>query len=195
MNFDPTHIKGILIDLDNTLYDYLPCNEAGKQAAFELLARSLSRTTPEIGRHFEIARKNVKTRLQREIGYETAASHSRLLYFQTMIEDLAHKSNPSLTKEADKIFWDNYLSTMTLLPGALDFLKILNAQKKRVAIVTDMMHSIQLKKLCHLQIDNHIDVIVSSEEVGKDKPHPASTLLALQKIKCTPRESVFIGES
>ncbi len=194
MQLNPHNIKGILLDLDDTLYSYPPCNEAGTRAACAFLADHFEQSETTIQSAYKTARENVKEKNFKEAGYQTASSHSRLLYFQELIESLAKKSMPALVLQVHTIFWDAYFSKMHLFPGAEKFLKNMRKQGRQIAIVTNMVHDIQLKKLQRLEIASMVDYVVSSEQSGRDKPHPASLLLALKKMRCTPRETVFIGE-
>ena len=71
----------VLLDLDNTLYEYAPCNAAGQAAAASLAHQLLNLSRGDFDRCFAQARKETKARLA-----ETGSSHSRLLYFQRTIE-------------------------------------------------------------------------------------------------------------
>src|SRR3989344_2513930 len=92
--------KAILLDLDDTLYSYKTCNEAGKKAAFLYLSRKLKQGGRDVKSAFERARVSVKHRIP-----WAGASHSRLLYFQNCIEFLTDKSNAPLALQAEKTFW------------------------------------------------------------------------------------------
>ncbi len=117
-----------------------------------------------------------------------------MLYLQKAIEELAGKTNPELTLAAERVFWDAYLARMILFPGVLQFLKRAKAQKKVIAIVTDMTAQIQLKKVVQLGIVHLVDFLITSEEAGRDKPDPAALQLALKKTRLSAHETVMVGE-
>ena len=187
--------KGIFLDLDDTLYEYAPCNTAGNAAVVTFLAERLGADQEKVLQSFTTARQQVKDNLLSAVGFETAAAHSRLLYGQRLIEHLTGQSQPALTTETADIFWSAYFKVMTLFPAAREFLELAKRRGKTLAIVTDLEHRVQLDKLLRLGIADLIDIVVSSEEAGRDKPHPAALLLALQKTGLQPDEVVYIGES
>src|SRR3989338_2489096 len=195
MNFEPTNIKGIFFDLDDTLYDYAHSNTIGKQASFAYLSSKVNRTKEDVETYFNAARDEIKQTLEQELGFESAQSHSRLLYFLRTIELMTDKTNSTIALECEKIFWDNFINNITPFPNMIDFIKKIKSLGKKIVIVTDMTARVQLEKLIKLKIDTLIDLMVSSEESGREKPHPASLLLGLKKCKLHPREVVMIGEN
>src|SRR3989344_6627113 len=104
----PSRIKGILIDLDDTLYPYPLCNEAGIQATVGYLAKELERSFAQVLKAFEQGRTATKQLLKTKTG-ELAASHHRLLYLQKAIENILGRTNPVLTLAAEQVFWNAYL--------------------------------------------------------------------------------------
>jgi putative hydrolase of the HAD superfamily len=52
----------------------------------------------------------------------------------------------------------------------------------------------QMQKILKLDIHHLIDYLVSSEESGHEKPHPAPLELALIKTNLEPQNVVMIGE-
>lgn len=167
----------VLIDLDNTLYPYAPCHEAGMAAARELAQNSLTIATADFNRCFSDARAEIKARLGAQ-----AASHHRLLYFQRTLERAGLASRPLEALQLEQAYWRAYLDAARLFPSAMDFLDDLRLQDVPVVIVTDLTAQIQLRKMIALDLDKRIDWIVTSEESGGDKPAPASFELALAKL-------------
>lgn len=191
--FDPRYIKGIFIDLDDTLYEYAPCNDAAIHESLRFLRERLHRPLDEVAQAFEHGRTHTKLRLKGR-DFELASSHSRLLYFQKAIERLMNHTDPQLTLEAEKIFWDAFRRQMRLANGAREFLQRAKAHLLRIAVITDMTAGAQLEKIHRLGIGDYVDFVVSSEESGRDKPHPDSLELALEKTQLTREEVVMVGE-
>lgn len=167
----------VLLDLDNTLYPYHPSHEAGMAAARALADLSLNLPAPDFDRCFADARSEIKARLG-----DQAASHHRLLYFQRMLERAGLASRPFEALQLEQAYWRAYIDTARLFPQVMDFLDDLRLADIPAVIVTDLTASIQLRKMIALELDTRIDWIVSSEESGHDKPHPASFELALAKL-------------
>lgn len=63
-----------------------------------------------------------------------------------------------------------------------------------VCLITDLTAEIQLRKIVHLKIEKLIDLVVSSEEAGADKPHNSIFALALKKLRLSRKEVVMIGD-
>lgn len=180
----------VLLDLDHTLYDYEPCNKAGMIAAKELAMRQLGLRNDDFDRCFADARTELKHRLGK-----TAASHSRLLYFQRTVERAGFASQPYVTLQLEQAFWRAYLDVAQLYPEVLDFLDDLRILGIPAVIVTDLTAQIQLRKIVALGLDKLVDWVVTSEEAGRDKPDPAPFELALAKIGGIEGEIWMIGDN
>ncbi len=73
--------KGILLDIDNTLYQYNPLHDLATTALFDHIHDNYNASLDEIKIGFDTAKLHVKQNTP-----ETAASHNRLLYVQNMCE-------------------------------------------------------------------------------------------------------------
>lgn len=183
-------IKAVLLDLDNTVYPYSVCNAAGKRKAFSLAARYYKKSIPIIRVLFEESR----VRLKRDLG-DSASAHSRFLYFQKLTEAIEGRTNISFALQLHNAFWRSYFSKMKLRPGVTEFLTFLKQSHVKVAIVSDLTTEIQLNKILHLGIEQYIDVVVTSEESGMDKPAPNTLKLALEKLQVRSDEVILIGDT
>lgn len=167
----------VLLDFDNTLYDYEPCHAAGRKAAGDTAHELLNFDPASFTTFYEKARAEVKARLG-----AGAASHNRLLYFKAMLELSGLSSQPLAALQLEQAYWSAYLDTARLHTDVLAFLDDLRIAGIPVAIVTDLTANIQLRKLIVLGLDKLIDCIVTSEESGHDKPHAASFHLAMDRL-------------
>jgi putative hydrolase of the HAD superfamily len=180
----------VLLDLDNTLYAYAPCNAAGMAAAAELAHKLHGISAADFTQCFNDARAELKARLG-----PVAASHSRLLYFQRTIERAGFASQPFAVLQLEQAFWRAYLDAAVLFPYALDFLDDLRIAGVPAVIVTDLTAQIQLRKMILLGIDKMVDWLVTSEESGADKPAALGFELALAKLGGVEGPVWFIGDS
>jgi len=80
-------------------------------------------------------------------------------------------------------------------PHVMEFLDDLRLSDIPAVIVTDLTAEIQLRKMIALDLDSRIDWIVTSEESGHDKPHPASFELALAKLGGVEGPVWMIGDN
>ena len=182
-------IKGVLLDLDNTLYDYNICNDNALKKVFLVVSKKFGISKNKVKRAFYTARDQVKIVLD-----GTASSHSRLLYFKKMIENLKGATDAEFSLELHEIFWREYFNYMLLRKDAKEFLDFCKENSKKIVIITDFTAEMQLKKIKHLGISKYIHFIITSEEVGKEKLHTDIFYAALQKLKCSPNEVIMVGD-
>lgn len=181
--------KACLLDLDNTLYEYEGAHQAALTNSLSWLAQRTKIEIPKLQEAYAASRRQIHAELHGQ-----AASHSRLLYFQRLLESL--EITPlSLALEAENQYWQRFLETIQLRPSVVEFLDSLKKAQIKVAIVSDLTTQIQLKKLAKLELEGHYDCFVSSEEAGREKPESAIFHLALRKLGTAAGESFVVGDS
>jgi putative hydrolase of the HAD superfamily len=180
-------IKGILLDIDNTLYDYETAHKAALELVLASLVKKYSLDRNTLNQYYEKARVETHVVLS-----EMAASHNRLLYFQRMFEYL-NMNALRYTLDAYNDYWDTFIENIKLHEGVYDFLKSLRG--KSICLVSDLTALIQHRKIQRMKLCDYVDFLVTSEEAGREKPHPYIFMLALMKIGLTPADVVMIGDS
>jgi putative hydrolase of the HAD superfamily len=186
--------KGILLDLDDTLYAYKSCNEAGWNAVIISIEDYLNTYDEEI----EFLLKNAREFTHHQLK-NTAAMHSRLLYFKKFIDDLNQSTSFHIPIQEltnlHNAYWDAYFLAMNLETGVLEFLDFCKANHLKIAIVTDFTLEIQLRKIEKLNISSYIDTVISSEEVGIEKPSSKIFEYVLNVIKLSNQDVCMVGDS
>ena len=180
----------VLLDLDDTVYPYGKAHEAGLNGASEVAKRLLGIPQGEFLESYACARTQTKRRLG-----HVASSHNRLLYFQRMLEIIGLGSQVGFALELEQAYWSLFLDEAELRPQVLDFLDDLRLNGIPIVAVTDLTAAIQFRKMRVWQIDRYIDWVVTSEEVGADKPAPAMFELALAKLGGIEGEVWMIGDN
>jgi len=168
----------VLFDTDNTLYPYEPPHQAAMQAVRAKATRLFGIEPEKFDQSFNAARKAIKARLS-----HTASSHSRLLYFQQMLEIIGLRSQVLLALDLEQTYWRTFLSNAQLFAGVKEFLDDLRIAGIPTAVVTDLTAQIQFRKIVYFGLDHYFDYIVTSEEAGFDKPHQAPFEIAAQKMQ------------
>lgn len=184
------NLKGVLLDLDGTLYSYPKCDQAGRDAVFKYLSSRLGVPEQKVKKAYLTAREKIHHRLD---GF--ASSHSRFLYIQSCLESLTGTTKSSLTLGAETVFWKAFFAKMELNKGVKEFLGKAKKKNLKIAIISDLTSKIQFKKITRLNIWKYVDFIVTSEEAGREKPHPDIFELALHKIKLKPTQVLMVGDS
>lgn len=185
-----THIKAILLDLDDTLYAYKPCHQAGYEACMILASDKYRISNSD----FEAAWKTGRDIIHKDL-HGQGASHSRLLYAQKASEILFGKTNPQFALEIEKTYWNTFLNNMEFNPGVEAFLIDAKSKGIKICIVTDLTAQIQMQKWIKLDLGRYIDFLVSSEEAGIEKPGKYMFELAMKKLGVKAEECIMIGDS
>lgn len=182
--------EAVLVDTDNTLYPYNPAHRAAMSAAKAKAAQLFNLGGAEFERTFDAARSDVKARLT-----GTASSHSRLLYFQRMLEIMGLGSQVLLALDLEQTYWRTFLGSAQLFKGLREFLDELRLVGVPMAVVTDLTAQIQFRKIVYFGLDHYFDFIVTSEEVGFDKPYPAAFQIAAEKMQARGKRIWMIGDN
>ncbi|MDP1689416.1 MAG: HAD family hydrolase [bacterium] len=188
-NSELSGIKAIFLDLDNTLYDY----HASHKYALFICSRKFSKNYGVSSKGFYGLYENSK-KIVKKIVPTQAASHSRLLYFQVLFENYLGKTNVKATLEYESLYWRSFIAKMVLFNDALNFLKNCKKNKIKICLITDLTARIQFEKIEFLKIAKYIDYIVSSEEVGEEKPSSKIFNLAIQKVRVNRSKILVLGD-
>ncbi len=179
--------KGILLDIDNTLYDYEPLHQLAQNTLFNFIMNKFSINLDDISKAYKQAKLQVKHN-----NPASAASHNRLLYVQNLCEILEVNAFGNSIKLYD-LYWNTFLENMSLSPGAQNFLS--SYGHLPICLVTDLTAHIQHRKVAKLALSRWADYMVTSEEAGCEKPHPYMFQLALKKLNLQAADVCMIGDS
>ncbi len=168
----------LLFDTDNTLYAYDPAHTEAMEAVQHKLYLKFNIESTEFYDSF----KKVKHEVKRHTA-GTAASHSRLLYFQRLLETMGLGSQILIALDLEQTYWRAFLNKSELFENVRELLDDIRLLGIPTAIVTDLTAQIQFRKIVYFGLDQCFDYVVTSEEAGFDKPDPAPFNLALEKLK------------
>ncbi len=177
----------IVFDTDNTLYEYEPAN-AKAEKAVEVKAQNLLGIDPDL---YHATYQKSKKEIKSQLG-ATASSHSRLLYFQRLLELLGFKAQLMTALDLEQTFWRTFLANAPLLTGVRELLDDLRFHNIPIAIVTDLTSHIQMRKLTYFHLEETFDAFVTSEEVGADKPDQRNFELVLKKLGLNKTHNVWM---
>lgn len=177
-----------LVDLDDTLYSYQDAHGVALNAALTDLANKSGRDMSALKQQYS----SLSVALKVELGM-TAASHNRYIYFKQLcvLEGISLASVAS-THQA---YWSSFYAAMKPAPGAIDLLKRLRANKVRIAILSDFQLEYQFEKLRRLEMLDLVDDVITSEEVGVEKPNSKMFLTALARLNARAERTVIIGDN
>ena len=185
-------IRGVLFDLDDTLFDHAGCARAALTAvqnchetlramSFEALERTHAALLEELHKDVMLGRVPLEeARRQR---------FARLL--ATCGDDTAGETAERLAAT----YRDAYREVRRALPGAAGILAAVRRREARVGIVSNNLLEEQLDKLRTCGLDGLVDALVVSEDVGISKPDPGIFHVALDRLGIAPAEAVMVGDS
>ncbi len=192
MGSDPIPCEAVLFDLDNTLYEYAPCNAAGLLAAEQVLATQCSLGEGRFQELHDIVRLELAEELK-----GSAASHERSLFFKRIAERSTapedRGSHPGLAVHMFEAYWGAFMGCMEPAPHAHEQLSLL-AGTHRLALVSNHTNLAQLKKVEALGFAPYFEAIITSEEAGVEKPHGRIFELALQALGVQSDRAVMVGD-
>ena len=183
-------ISAVILDLDNTLYPYAPCDAAGVLSMSEAYSEISGRDEGQ--KFFDELLSKAKKEVKSDTA-GTAASHNRLLYAQKLCEFSGCFSAENVLKLYNA-YWDAFIAQMQLFEGAFGFIEDLHARDIKVGICSDLTAHIQMRKLIRLGLSDIIDAVVTSEECGAEKPAKEPFLLTLKKLGVSPSDTIMIGD-
>ena len=175
--------KGILFDLDMTLFDF----DAGNRIAVGRLLDEVGYAAPNRYEEYEAINRACWQALERG---EISQGELRALRFRRFFEQYG------IDADADAAA-DRFVTLLgqqaILLPGAEEAVRTIAAVKP-VALLTNGISQVQWARLARSPFkDIAVDMIVS-EDVGYAKPHPGLFNCALKKLGWNRREVRMIGD-
>ena len=190
-NIDLTDIKGVLVDIDNTLYAYKPAHKKALEACYELFIKKFqtSFSFEVFSEKYTEKRREVTERLKLQ-----GACRSRFFAFQSLFEDMKIPQAFNKALEYEKLYWENFMKHIVLFENALSFLKQCKKKDLSVCAISDMQAYFQVRKLQILGVDHLVDYLVTSEEVGAEKPAPVIFETALKKMSLKASQAIMIGD-
>jgi HAD superfamily hydrolase (TIGR01549 family) len=188
----PSAIRVVLSDLDDTLFDHA---HATRQA----LSR-LRDATPDLARWS-------LDQLDEHHGVLLEELHAEVLAGRVPIEAARAERFRRLLSAASDGHWTasaadvaqryrrEYEQAWQPIAGALGLVAAIKAAGRQLVVVTNNVVHEQRIKLDRLGLALHVDVLVTSEEVGRSKPDPHIFHEALARVGARPAEAVMLGDA
>lgn len=117
-----------------------------------------------------------------------------MLAFLFLFEELSIKNSYSLALKYELIYWNEFIDNIKPNEEIFLFLKKCKQLGLSVCAISDMQPNVQIKKLEKLEATKLIDFLVTSEEVGYEKPEPIIFEKALKKLHLEKSEVIMIGD-
>jgi phosphoglycolate phosphatase len=92
-----------------------------------------------------------------------------------------------------RIDYQEYLKYLDIEPHLVPLLEKLRPQTK-TAIATNRSDSMN-RLLAEFNLDGYFDLVVTSSDVERPKPHPDGLLKILSYFKLAPHQAIYVGDS
>jgi HAD superfamily hydrolase (TIGR01549 family) len=181
--------KTIFFDLDGTLYSYNSGHQAGLKGAYEYWSELTGDSYEKFFDKYMLNRSRIKRFLSGTVG-----SHSRVLYFQGMVEQDFQSSRPFHIAELTQRYWDAFINDIKPFENVESVLGNLKSKGYQLALITNMSAEVQFRKLHRLNLDNYFEAVITSEEAGQEKPHPHIYFHAIDRLNVNPKNCIMIGD-
>jgi putative hydrolase of the HAD superfamily len=180
-------IKGIIFDFDNTLYDYDRANTAGLERTFRYISETTNIDLECIEKTYRSINKSIKG------ANNPNNKFNKSIYFKQLVENL----KLPLTKIGDylDIYHKTFSENFQLYDGVRELLTMLKQRKIRIGLLTNNIFMQQYDKLCDADILQYVDVIVSSDEVGQEKPSPHMYNYVKERMNLSFEELAYVGDN
>ncbi|HLZ22617.1 MAG TPA: HAD family hydrolase [Ktedonobacterales bacterium] len=185
-------LRGIVFDLDGTLYRQRPLRKAmlwRLLRAYATRPLSLLRTLRVLG-----AYRQAQEHLRQSVAAPTARPD--LAEAQLRLTCERTHAQPAFVAACVARWMDQEPLTILaryLQPGLLDFLRACQARGLRLGVLSDYPAEAKLRAL---GLGDRFDVVLAAQspEVGVFKPHPRGLLLAAERLGVRPDECVYVGD-
>ncbi len=86
-------------------------------------------------------------------------------------------------------------SELEAFPGMLDLLRALDAEGRRLGVVSAKRRDIVQLAFDALGFGDVMDVVVGSDEADRGKPHPDQILVALERLDVDADDTAYVGDA
>lgn len=167
--------RAILVDLDNTLYDF----GAAKEAACQKVIYMLGKGNPD---------DLIRAFLFSPYGVESPEAIQSYLTELGIFE-------PELFKKAVKTYTQAKIESVKAYPGVYETLLLLHSKGLKVGAVTNASSEHAKERLAHIEVAELLDCLVTPDNSGYKKPDPAMFLHAASLLRIQPHQICAVGDN
>jgi HAD superfamily hydrolase (TIGR01549 family) len=184
-------IRAVLFDLDDTLFDHRGCarealtavqqSQRGFQSMpFDALERAHAEFLEELHAEVMLGRVSIDV--------------ARIERFRRLLESAGVRDDGEVAATLASLYRETYRSRRRAVAGAAALMAAVK-RHARIGIVSNNVRDEQEEKLSVCSLDQFVDELVVSGEVGVPKPDPMIFRTALDRLRVTAEETVMVGDS
>lgn len=176
-----TALKGVIFDLDNTLFDFMAMKEkAVEAAAWAMIDAGLPLSPEEIRRRIFGVYKIEGIEFQK--------------VFDNMLEEALGHVDPKILAAGIVAYRRVRESLLVPYPHVRRTLIGLIKRGIKLAVVSDAPSVQAWLRLSYLQLADLFDTVITFDDTGEAKPSPKPFILALDRMELRPEQTLMIGD-
>lgn len=188
---DKKNINTIFVDIDDTLYDYEYAHAKSIKYCFEnfkVINKDINFN--RFNQDYRNCRNIITTKFK-----NNGSSRSRILALQMLFEDYELNMAHIHAYQFENLYWKTLYKFIEPNKNLIECLRAHKQNGVKICALSDMQMRIQVEKLKTLKLNNVIEFLVTSEEVGIEKPAKKIFKHALRKLSAKPSRTLMIGDS
>ncbi|MDR2873319.1 MAG: TIGR02253 family HAD-type hydrolase [Methanobrevibacter sp.] len=172
--------KVVFFDIDDTLLDTSTFAESARKSAIQLM----------VDNGLPISFDEAYTLLKEIIG-QKGSNYDK--HFDVLTKKVLGKEDPMLIALGMITYHNVKFALLRPFSKTTEILIYLKSKGYRLAVISNGLTIKQCEKLVRLNLHNFFDEIITSEEVGFEKPNKYIFEEALKRMNCTAENSIMIG--
>ena len=172
--------KAVFFDIDDTLLDTSSFAETARQAAIEAMVEN---GLP--------LKKEEAYKLLKEIIKEKGSNYDK--HFNVLTKKVLGKEDPFLIALGMTTYHNVKFALLRPFPRTTDILLYLREKGYRLGAISNGITIKQWEKLIRLRIHSFFDSVITSQEIGIEKPNPGIFKEAMNQLNCKADKSIMVG--
>jgi len=185
-------LGAVLFDLDDTLFDHA--------RATRVALGTLREADPALGRWSidELDRRHrivLEAWHQEVLAGRTSIDQARIARFAELVDQAGGDGGERRAAVLAGQYRSVYETAWYTVAGARPLLEAIAGQGLRVAVVTNNVRREQQLKLARCGLASLVEALVTSEEVGVQKPDPKIFHTALDRLGVSAPDAIMVGDA
>ena len=174
-------IKGVLFDLDDTLYDSSSFADRARREAIKMMIDSGLNATEEEA--YNILQRIIK---------QKGSNYTK--HFDDLVKAIMGHYEPRIITMGIITYHNVKFALLRPYPDTIKTLIELKKMGLKLGVITDRITIKQWEKLIRLGIVDFFDDVITSEEFGLGKPNIEFFEYGIKKMNLNPDETIYVGD-